>query len=446
MKCRNCQHENPSSAKFCLNCGNRLALPCPNCRTELPADAKFCFNCGHNLQGGATPMAASPPAAPAAALDKFIPPEMLAKLNQARQTGAMAGERRIVTMLFCDVKGSTAAASQLDPEDWADIINGAFESMIRPVYKYEGTIARLMGDAILAFFGAPLAHEDDPERAVRAALEILSGIQPYRQQVKAEWGLDMDVRVGINTGLVVVGAVGSDLRMEYTAMGDAINLAARMEQTAAPGSIQIAEPTYKIVAPLFEFESLGGIEVKGKDEPVPAYRVLGSRAAPGRQRGIAGLDSPLVGRAAEMQTLRNAIADLRQGRGGIVSVIAEAGLGKSRLIAELRKEMAPGSSWLEGRSFSYETATPYAPFIDCSPVHSACNRARTTAKITPPSPMPSSRSPQAATSPPSSPPSSRSNRSAQTATASASSTRPSCAAASSTPWNSGSRTWLGMNR
>ncbi len=372
MKCPNCQHDNPSGAKFCLNCGNRLALPCPNCSTELPADAKFCFNCGHNLQGAPSPGAATPvgvlppegAAPPTASLDKFIPPEMLAKLNQARQTGAMAGERRIVTMLFCDVKGSTAAASQLDPEDWADIINGAFESMIRPVYKYEGTIARLMGDAILAFFGAPLAHEDDPERAVRAALEILSGIQPYRQQVKLDWGLDMDVRVGINTGLVVVGAVGSDLHMEYSALGDAINLAARMEQTAAPGTIQIAEPTYKIVAPLFEFESLGGIEVKGKDEPVAAYRVLGIRATPGRQRGIAGLDSPLVGRAAEMQTLRQAIADLRQGRGGLVSVIAEAGLGKSRLIAELRTEAAPGSNWLEGRSFSYETATPYAPFID----------------------------------------------------------------------------------
>ena len=144
----------------------------------------------------------------------------------------MQGERRIVTMLFCDVAGSTAAAGKLDPKEWAEVMNGAFEHLIAPVYQYEGTLARLMGDAILAFFGAPVAHEDDPQRAVMAGLDILDGIQPYKEEVRARWGLDFEVRVGINTGLVVVGEVGSDLRMEYTALGDAINVAARMEQTA----------------------------------------------------------------------------------------------------------------------------------------------------------------------------------------------------------------------
>jgi class 3 adenylate cyclase len=142
-------------------------------------------------------------------------------METAREQGAMAGERRIVTMLFCDVQGSTAAAGQLDPEEWVGIINGAFEHLITPVYRYEGTVARLMGDAILAFFGAPIAHEDDPQRAVLAALDILQFMQSYREVVKERWDLDLAVRVGINTGLVVVGAVGSDLRMEYTALGDA---------------------------------------------------------------------------------------------------------------------------------------------------------------------------------------------------------------------------------
>jgi tetratricopeptide (TPR) repeat protein len=242
--------------------------------------------------------------------------------------------------------------------------------MIRPVYKYEGTVARLMGDAILAFFGAPIAHEDDPERAIRAALEIVDGIKPYRAAIKRDWGFDFDVRVGINTGLVVVGPVGSDLRMEYTALGDAINQAARMEQSATAGTVQIAEPTHKLVAALFDFESLGGIQVKGKDEPVLAYRVLRPKSQRGRTRGVEGLDSPLVGREAEMATLRSALVELGLGRGQIVSIMGEAGLGKSRLLAELRRE-SPGTigeaealQWLEARCLSYQTTTPYAPFVE----------------------------------------------------------------------------------
>jgi class 3 adenylate cyclase/predicted ATPase len=273
-------------------------------------------------------------------------------------------------MLFCDVKGSTAAAEQLDPEEWAEIMNGAFEHMIRPIYKYEGTVARLMGDAILAFFGAPIAHEDDPERGILAGLDILDSIDPYRREVRQQWAIEIDVRVGINTGLVVVGAVGSDLRMEYTALGDAINLASRMEQLADPGTVRISEHTFRLVAPLFDAEDLGEIEVRGKDRPVRTYRVLSPKAQPGRLRGVEGLESPLIGRDAEMHTLRGAIIDLRQGRGKIVSVMGEAGLGKSRLIAELRQSPTPVSGanvelrWLEGRSLSYETTSPYAPFID----------------------------------------------------------------------------------
>ena len=225
-----------------------------------------------------------------------------------------------MSMLFCDVTGSTAAAESLDPEEWAEVINGAFEHLIAPVYRYEGTLARLMGDAILAFFGAPIGHEDDPQRSVLAGLDIIRAIGPYRDEVKRKWGLDFDVRVGINTGLVVVGEVGSDLRVEYTALGDAINVAARMEQTAEPGTVQIAADTYRRVSHLFEVEDLGNTEVRGKREPVQVYRVLGLRAEPARERGIEGLDSPLVGRDNEMETLRGLLAGLRRGRSQIVSI------------------------------------------------------------------------------------------------------------------------------
>jgi class 3 adenylate cyclase/tetratricopeptide (TPR) repeat protein len=267
-------------------------------------------------------------------------------------------------VLFCDVTGSTAMAEQLDPEEWADIMNEAFEYLTGPVYRYEGTVARLMGDAILAFFGAPTSHEDDPQRAVLAGLDIVSSIAPFREQIKQEYGFDFDVRMGINTGPVVVGDVGSAQASEYTAMGDAVNVAARMEQTATPGTVQIAESTYNLIAPLFDFESLGGVEVKGKNEPVPSYRALNPKVEPGRLRGIEGLDSPLVGRDAELATLREILDGAVQGRGHIVTLIGEAGLGKSRLMAEVRAEWeAQGRFWAEGRGVAYDMNRPYGVFF-----------------------------------------------------------------------------------
>ena len=171
-----------------------------------------------------------------------------------RSRRAIQGERRTVTVLFCDVAGSTAMAEQLDPEEWAEIMNDAFQYLTGPIERYEGTVARLMGDAILAFFGAPVAHEDDPQRAVLAGLDIVEGIGTFRDEIAREYGLDFKVRVGINTGPVVVGEVGSEFAGEYTAMGDAVNLAARMEQSAEPGSVQVAENTYALIQPLFDFE------------------------------------------------------------------------------------------------------------------------------------------------------------------------------------------------
>ncbi|MBC8506445.1 MAG: AAA family ATPase [Anaerolineales bacterium] len=398
--CTNCQFSNPQGAKFCSNCGSQVKQGCTNCGAELIPNAKFCSNCGQPAQvaaatqtesaqpaKGAAPPAAAPqgpepaqtsPAPTSSNLGKYVPAALLSKLEAARDgEGAQdsLGERRIVTMVFCDIQGSTAAAGKLDPEEWHEIVNGAFEHMIAPVYKYEGIIARLMGDGILAFFGAPIAHEDDPQRAVLASLEILEGIEIYREKILKEWNMEVNVRVGINTGLVVVGGVGSDLRMEYTALGDAINLAARMEQTAEPGTIQISADTHRLVAPIFSFEDLGGVQVKGKEEPVQTYRVLGIKTAPGQIRGIEGLDAPLIGRDSEMHTLRGIVIELREGRGQIVSVMGEAGLGKSRLVSELYKSPTPVAGkkaelvWMEGRSLSYETTTPYAPFVDLFKQH-----------------------------------------------------------------------------
>jgi len=320
-----------------MNCGSRLAPP----DSAAPGEIK-----GTNFQ-----------------LDRYLPHELVSKLESARSRNEMVGERRIVTMLFCDVKGSTAAAEKVDPEIWTDIMNGVFEHMIRPIYKYEGLVPRLMGDAILAFFGAPITHEDDPQRAVLAGLEIQEGIKPYAEEIRLKHGLEFGLRVGINTGLVVVGEIGSDLRMEYTALGDAINLAARMEQTAQVGTIQISDETYKLVAPFFEVESLGGIEVKGKSEPIQTYRVLGVKSTPKQLRGLEGLSSSLVGRDAQLTVLKDRLKDLDRGTGSVIVVVGEAGLGKSTLISELKKsEEGSHFVWLRGDSLSYTSSISYYPW------------------------------------------------------------------------------------
>jgi predicted ATPase/class 3 adenylate cyclase len=356
-----------------MNCGSALSNTCANCGSDLPDGAAFCPACAHPV-GRPAPAPISPPAPESTAdpettddrVRRFMPADLAAKLQDAASRGEMKGERRTVTMLFCDIKGSTTAAETLDPEEWADIMNGAFEHLIAPVYRYEGTLARLLGDAVLAFFGAPITHEDDPERAVRAGLEIIEGIEPYKEKVRRDWGIDIDVRVGINTGLVVVGAVGSDLRVEYTVMGDAVNVAARMEQAAVPGTVQISGPTYEFVSDLFDFEDLGVLEVKGRTEPVAAYRAVRPRGRLGTQRGVDGLRSDLIGRDAELAGLRDAFDQVAAGHGSIVSVTGEAGLGKTRLVSELRSQLdsdgiLANTGWHQGRSLSFETATLYAP-------------------------------------------------------------------------------------
>ncbi|MDP6454932.1 MAG: adenylate/guanylate cyclase domain-containing protein, partial [SAR202 cluster bacterium] len=272
------------------------------------------------------------------------------------------GERRIITALFCDVAGSTSLAEQLDPEEWTEIMNEAFDYMIQPVARYEGTVARLMGDGILAFFGAPVAHEDDPQRAILAGLDILDGVTEFRDELRDEYGMEFNVRVGINTGPVVVGDVGSEYAGEYTAMGDAVNLAARMEQTADPGMLQISEDTQQLVAPMFDLESLGEVEVKGKAGTVSTYRVLNPRSSPGRLRGIEGLAAPMIGRSDEFETLKSLLAQTREGRGGIASLIGEAGLGKSRLLEELQAQWGDDRTWALSRAMSYDVTRPYSLF------------------------------------------------------------------------------------
>lgn len=307
-------------------------LTCSTCGFGNPDGARFCSNCG-------------------SALEVARPIE---------------GERRFATVLFADVARSTSIAEQLDPEDWAHIMNGAFGVMNAAVARYGGTVSRLMGDAVLALFGAPVAHEDDAERAVRAGLELQEAARAYGANIKQRYGFDFDIRVGINTGMAVLAFVGDAIKTEYTAMGDAANIAARLQSAAEPGTVLISADTHKLVHALFEFGPRGGIEMKGKAEPVESYVVLRLKAAPGPTRGLEGLTSPLVGREKEIELLRQRFDELDKGMGTVVAVVGEAGLGKSRLVAELRHlrdaKVGTQAVWRESRALSYGQSIPYYPW------------------------------------------------------------------------------------
>lgn len=334
---------------------------CPRCEAPVATDAKFCANCGQALgDASATDRTIH------ARLSAAAPAPLVSKMREARLTG----ERKPVTALFADVVNSTALAEQMDPEDWTAMINEAFDLMSRAVYRYEGTIAQLQGDAMLAFFGAPVAHEDDPERAIFAALDMLEATEEYAQQLEGTHGIDFRIRAGINSGPVMVGNVGSDLRYEYTALGDAVNVAARMQTAAQPGTVLITEMTRRLTGDTFDVDDLGDVEVKGKSEPVHAFRVVGRKAAPARRRGLAsvGLDSPMVGRDEPLRRLLEAAAIVRAGRGRLAFVVGEPGIGKSRLLAELRRSLTqgdePAAAWFEGRCVSYGRNLPYHLLID----------------------------------------------------------------------------------
>ncbi len=277
------------------------------------------------------------------------------------------GQRRVITILFCDVAGSTAMAERIDPEDWAEVMNEAFGHMTAPIERFGGTVARLMGDGVLAFFGAPTAHEDDPERAVLAGLAIIEGIEGFGAWVKQQFGVEFKVRVGINTGPAVVGDIGGHVASEYTAMGDAVNMAARMEQTAKPGTLQVSDRTWAHVAPLFDAEELSGIEVKGRDERVTVYRVIAPKPRSDRRRGVRVASAPLVGRDDDRNLLRSVVDRALLGAGRVVCLVGDAGTGKSRLLEEMHAHWASAAPtdapWIASRGVSYDTTRPYALFV-----------------------------------------------------------------------------------
>ena len=340
-----------------MACGGGLALSCPRCAAELPQGAAFCVACGQAV--GAPPGGPSRFAAPGS----YTPPHLAEKILTSRS--ALEGERKQVTVLFVDVAGFTSLSERLDPEEVHHLMSRAFDLMLAEVHRYEGTVNQFLGDGIMALFGAPIAHEDHAQRAVRAAVGIRGALAAYQEELRRERRTTFRARQGLNTGLVVVGSIGSDLRMDYTAVGDTTNVAARLQQAGGPGSIVIAETTHRLVDGYFHTRPLGPLSLKGKAEPVAAWEVIAARAPRARldveaERGL----TPFVGRERELGLLLECFDKVRTGRGQVVFVAGEPGIGKSRLLHELRRRLGEEAAWLEGRCLSFGRSIAFHPLID----------------------------------------------------------------------------------
>ncbi|MEK7387716.1 MAG: adenylate/guanylate cyclase domain-containing protein, partial [candidate division NC10 bacterium] len=328
---------------------------CAVCQAPNPPGNRFCHQCGGAL-------------APGAAADQFASPRSYTPKHLAEKIlttgGALKGERKQVTVLFVDVAGFTSLSERLDPEEVHRLMSRAFDLMLAEVHRYEGTVNQFLGDGIMALFGAPIAHEDHARRAVHAALGIQRALDDYQKEL-APRGISFRARQGLNTGLVVVGAIGSDLRMDYTAVGDTTNVAARLQQAGEPGRVTVGEATHRLVRGYFETRPLGEIHLKGKAEAVAAWEVVAAHETRTRlevetDRGL----TPLVGRERELGLLLDAFARARDGHGQVVFLVGEAGIGKSRLLLELRRRIGDDAAWQEGHCLSFGKAMAFHPLVD----------------------------------------------------------------------------------
>lgn len=357
MQCPKCQKENEEDALFCGECGAKLTRSCPSCGRELKPQDKFCTKCGQPLASGAAQVARPSP-------DAYTPKHLADKILNARDS--LEGERKTITALFADIKGSMELIEELDPEDARRIIDPALRRMMDSVHRYGGYVAQSTGDGIFALFGAPIAHEDHAQRALYAALLMQNEIAKYEDELRLEIGVPIHIRVGINTGEVVVRSIRTDdLHTDYVPVGHSTSLAARMESVARPGSIVVTGHTHKLAQGYFCFKNLGPTKVKGASEPVDIFEVTGigplrTRLQVAAQRGLVRF----VGRVRELEQIREALEMAEQGHGQILAVMGEAGVGKSRLFYEFKAPLGSRDAVLEAFSVSHGKAYAYLPLID----------------------------------------------------------------------------------
>ena len=356
MTCPQCQTDNPVGMKFCGQCAAPLLGTCAACGAANPPSNRFCGQCAAPLSGVGSGPAPTP--------DSYTPKHLAEKILTSKS--ALEGERKQVTVLFADLKGSMELLADRDPEEARKLLDPVLERMMDAVHRYEGTVNQVMGDGIMALFGAPVAHEDHAVRACYAALRMQEAVGRYAEELRRSHGLDVQIRVGLNAGEVVVRAIGSDLHMDYTAVGQTTHLAGRMEQLARPGTVLMTGDLLRLAEGYVEVTPLGPVPVKGLLAPVDVYELV--RAGPARSRFQVGAARGLtrfVGREAELDHLRQALDTANAGRGQIVALVGEPGVGKSRLVWEFSHSHRT-RDWLllESGSVSYGKATPYLPVID----------------------------------------------------------------------------------
>ena len=349
------------------NVGQRLILPAQSAKRNIPSDKKFCGDCGHDLTQPSPAISKELSFdEKIAKIQKYLPSGITEKILSQRDR--IEGEKRQVTVLFCDMKGFTPLSEKLGPEAMYAMMDEVYEILIHKVHDYEGTVNEMTGDGVMALFGAPIALEDAPQRAIRSAMAIHREMTRFNERMRQEKGEfpPVKMRIGIHTGPVVVGTLGNDLRVEFKAVGDTVNLASRMESLAEPGTTYISEDTFKITEGLFRVEALGEKEIKGKEKSLKVYQVIAASSRRTRfdvsaERGL----TPFVGRQRELELLLDGFDRSREGRGQAISIISEAGIGKSRLLYEFRKAVTNEDViFLEGRCLSYSRNVAYHPIED----------------------------------------------------------------------------------
>lgn len=347
MKCPGCGFEARPEFAFCPKCGSRLPTVCPSCGFACSPDFAFCPRCATRLAAGSKDQ----PAAPSA---EGRPTPLREAAPGAPASRADGGEespeadRRPVSVLFADLSGFTALSERLDPEDIRAFQNDLFGEMSATIEQYGGFVEKFVGDAVMAAFGAPVAHEDDPERALRAALAMQQRMEGLNRRWERRFGRPLALHIGVNTGAVVAGNLGATAGAAYAVTGDTVNTAARLQSAAQPGQVLVSAATYQLAQHAFDFESAGSLTLKGKSEPVAVYRVLRALERPGSARGLEslGLVAPLIGRDDELGQMLQTFERMRRGRAQVVSLIGEAGAGKSRLLQEFFVRLATGGQLL----------------------------------------------------------------------------------------------------
>ena len=365
MKCPSCSFDNKEGAKFCTECGAKLSLKCPQCSTDIESNERFCAECGTKLTGSKAPDL-SPLEEKIDKIQRYLPEGLTQKILANKDR--IEGERKQVTVMFCDLVGFTSMSEKLDPEETYSIMDQVLEILIHKVNDFGGTVNKMTGDGCMALFGAPIALEDGPQRAIRSAIAIHKEITKFSEKIRKENKNipPLEMRIGINSGIVVVGTIGNTLRVEFTAIGDTVNLASRMETLADPGTTFVTEDTFKLTEVFFRFEALGEKLVKGKENPVKAYQIIAASDRSTRfdvsaERGL----TPLVGRERELEQLLDGFEMVKRGRGHAFSIVAEAGTGKSRLLYEFRKKITNEDvTILEGKCLSFGKNTAYLPILE----------------------------------------------------------------------------------